>query len=42
MVEISVDGSKEQTENVMERQAENIMNPFDVKQVGKVFKACLK
>ncbi|WP_407282331.1 hypothetical protein V7O61_06785 [Methanolobus sp. WCC1] len=42
MVEISVDGSKEQTESVMDRQAENVENPFDVKQVDKVFKACLK
>jgi hypothetical protein len=42
MVEVSVDGSKEQTENVMERQAENVENPFEVKHVDKVYKACMK
>jgi hypothetical protein len=42
MVEISVDGSQDQTESVMDRQAENVENPFDVKHVDKVMKACLK
>jgi len=42
IVEVTVDGSQEQTESVMERQAENYENPFDIKQTDEFAKACLK
>jgi|GEM_PF-3089288 hypothetical protein len=42
LVEVTVDGSQKQTKSVMSRQAENVENPFDVKQVDNLKKACLK
>lgn len=42
LVEITVDGSQRQTKSVMSRQAENVENPFAVKQVDNLRKACLK
>ncbi|WP_407357191.1 hypothetical protein [Methanolobus sp. WCC5] len=42
MVEVVVDGSQDQTLSVIDWQAESKEDPFDVKHVDKVFKACVK
>jgi len=42
LVETTVDGSQEQTENVMSRQADNYENPFDIEQTDELEKACLR
>lgn len=42
IVEITVNGSQDQTKAVMARQAVNVENPFDVAQTDMVDRACLR
>lgn len=42
LIELTVDGSQGQTESIMDRQAENVENPFDIKRVDHLRKACLR
>lgn len=42
LIELTVDGSQDQTKSIMSRQAEDVENPFDIKQVDHMRKACLR